>query len=69
MDGFRLGPLSPCDSYRERLPCDSGDRKKVKRPKDQPAREDEVTLAESGAADPQAEGGAGTDMPGPYRAP
>ena len=61
MDDFRLGPISPYDSYRDHPPSDSGDRKKAKRPKDQTAGEDEVILAQSGAADPQAEGGAGME--------
>jgi hypothetical protein len=61
MDDFRLDRISPCDSYRDRQPSDAGGRKKAKQPKDEAAGEDEVLLAESGAADPQADGGAGIE--------
>ena len=61
MDDFRLGPISPYDSYRDHPPSNSGDRKKAKRPKDRTAGEDEVILAQSGAADPQADDSAGME--------
>jgi hypothetical protein len=58
MDDFRLDPISPYDSYRDRQPSDSGDRRKPKPPKSQTAAEDEVILTDAGATDPRAEGGA-----------
>ncbi len=58
MDDFRLDPISPSDAYRDRQPFGSGDRKKARQPKDQPAEErDEVVLGEFGAADSPVEGG------------
>jgi hypothetical protein len=56
MDDFRLDPVSPADSYRDRQPSGSGDRKKYKQPADAAAVEDEVIRVEPG--DPQVEGAA-----------
>jgi hypothetical protein len=61
MDDFRLDPISGSDSYSDSQQSGSGRRKKARHPTEQAAGEDEVILAESAAANPQAEGDAAVE--------
>jgi hypothetical protein len=49
MGDFRVGPVFPCDKYRDQETSDSPKRRKAKRPED-PDRDDVVVLSEPSEA-------------------
>ncbi|MGA2327651.1 MAG: hypothetical protein ABSH05_15310 [Bryobacteraceae bacterium] len=49
MGDFRVGPVAPCDKYRDQESPDSAKRRKAKRP-DDPEQDDVVVLSEPSEA-------------------
>ena len=56
MDDFRLGPISPADSYGDRQTNDPRNRRKAKPSTQELEAEDEIVLAE-----PEGSGDGGTE--------